>query len=137
MNGSHEADALRVACAWLERERDRALDDLAACRRALQERVEAHESDRRWHGVEDACAHDMIEEARHDARLARAAACETRRELHERAKAHEEALRDIDVLQAELRECPACGGCLRWTAGDPWLRCADCGTMCRMGGGAP
>ena len=37
----------------------------------------------------------MIEEARHDARRARAAACETRRELLERAVAHEQAAREL------------------------------------------
>ena len=53
MNANAEADALRVTCAELERERDRArcanaalrvsLDLLAACRRELRERAEAHE----------------------------------------------------------------------------------------------
>ena len=34
----------------------------------------------------------------------------------------------------DAEHCPACGGCLRWTAGEPRPKCIVCGETCRVGG---
>ena len=39
-----------------------------------------------------------------------------------------------EAQPGDVEHCPSCGGCLRWTAGEPGPRCIVCGAACRVGG---